>query len=189
MLSEHANAAIPPEIREQFQCDEKGHVLYFTTPPVDTEQPPKPGAPIGHTAKYLAEKSRRRIAIREKRKTVGLPAEGEDPDILHVAKKAKLSPTPVKAPEDFQQEVLDLREKALDVWIKQMNTGTEAIYKNTYGDQWKAAAEFQKQMLAKLQEEARRKETQLRISEAKRRERQKVKWGGDVFLDDWGTMY
>ena len=129
------------------------------------------------------------MAIREKRKSAGLPEEGEDPDTLHIAKKAKASSTPTKASEDFQQEVLDLRDKALDVWVKQMNTGTEAIYKDIFGEQWKAAVDFQNERLAMLQEGARRKESQLRIGEAKRKEKQKVKWEGDVFLDDWGTMF
>lgn len=189
MLSEHANAAIPPEIREEFQCDEKGHVLFFTTPPVDTTQPPKSGAPIGHTAKYLANKLRQKIAIREKRKAAGLPEEGEDPDSLPVSKKVKTSTLKVETSEEFHQEVITLRQKALDVWIKQMDTGTETIYKAAYGEEWKAANEHQKERLAKTQADSRNKAARIRASEAKRQERQKVSWGGSIHLDDWGTMF
>ena len=188
-LGEHANAAIPSDIREQFQCDDKGRVLFFTTPPIDTEQSPKLEAPVGHSAKYLAHRLRREMALREKRKAAGVPEEGEDPDAQHLTKKPKVTLAATTSDEEFQREVVDLKEKAIDIWVKQMTSGTEAIYQNIYGADWDDGFKMQKQRLAKIQEDARRKQAELRASEAKRRERAKVAWSTDVYLDDWGTMF
>ncbi|KAI9738207.1 MAG: hypothetical protein M1834_008705 [Cirrosporium novae-zelandiae] len=38
-LSDAANAAIPPEIRNQFHCDNNGHIVFFTKPPLVTHAP------------------------------------------------------------------------------------------------------------------------------------------------------
>lgn len=38
ILSEHANQAIPKDIRDQFPQDDQGHVLFFTKPPIKTNQ-------------------------------------------------------------------------------------------------------------------------------------------------------
>ncbi|OCK84394.1 hypothetical protein K432DRAFT_422613 [Lepidopterella palustris CBS 459.81] len=67
-LNDHANASIPPEIREQFHCDEQGHVLFFTAPPLDPVAPAKEGAALGHSVRYLAAKAKREALIAQKRK-------------------------------------------------------------------------------------------------------------------------
>ncbi len=74
-LPENANQLIPQDIRDQFQQDEHGHILFFTSPPVDTLPPVKPGSAIGHTAKYLAAKHRDKLAANEKRKAAALTEE------------------------------------------------------------------------------------------------------------------
>ncbi len=67
-LSEQANAQIPEEVRQLYQQDEQGNVLFFTAPPVDVLPPTKEGSALSHTARYLAERLRRKMAWREKRK-------------------------------------------------------------------------------------------------------------------------
>ena len=58
VLSDTANAAIPSDIRQQFQTDEQGRVLFWTTPPIDRlpRVQPETGTPLMHSAAYLAKK-------------------------------------------------------------------------------------------------------------------------------------
>lgn len=67
VMSDTANAAIPPEIRQQFQTDEQGRILFFTAPPVDRLPyvQPETGTPLAHTAEYLAKKLQKETALLE----------------------------------------------------------------------------------------------------------------------------
>ena len=68
-MADHANASIPLEIREQFQRDEKGRILFFTAPPLNVEQPlTKDGRALGHSARYLAAKAKKEALKASKRK-------------------------------------------------------------------------------------------------------------------------
>ena len=67
VLPDQANLSIPSEVREMYQRDEQGRVLFFTAPPVAVEDKSLPG----HSVRYLAEKARRQAAQsqdRQKRK-------------------------------------------------------------------------------------------------------------------------
>jgi chromatin structure-remodeling complex subunit RSC1/2 len=54
------NASIPSDIRERFQRDETGHVLFFTQPPLVREHPGVSWehAQLGHSRRYLAGRAR-----------------------------------------------------------------------------------------------------------------------------------
>jgi chromatin structure-remodeling complex subunit RSC1/2 len=63
------NNSIPEQVRNQFQLDENGRVLFFTAPPGHLENNglTKTGAALGHTSRYLdgleewrAERERKR---------------------------------------------------------------------------------------------------------------------------------
>jgi len=180
-LPDSANAAIPQDIREQFQRDEDGHVLFFTTPPVDALPPVGEGTVIGHTAKHLANKLRRKMALKDKREAEGLPPDGEAP----ASKKVK-----VEQEEPSQQRVEDLRDRGLRMMIEQMNQGTEAIYKSLYGDTWEEGMEYERGRLEIAQAEAAQRMADLEASERKRREREKVDmYGTGVYLDDYDPRY
>ncbi|THV75028.1 hypothetical protein D6D29_00117 [Aureobasidium pullulans] len=59
-LPDAANASIPPEIRNMYQTDDQGRVLFFANPPVVlADEPNDPNKNLGHSLAYLAEKSRR----------------------------------------------------------------------------------------------------------------------------------
>ncbi|KAF2481892.1 hypothetical protein BDY17DRAFT_253500 [Neohortaea acidophila] len=60
-LPDHANLSIPAEIREQYQRDEFGRLLFFTTPPVSNNitNTNTPSSIQGHSVRYLAAKARR----------------------------------------------------------------------------------------------------------------------------------
>ena len=180
-LPDSANAAIPPDIREQFQRDDEGHVLFFTTPPVDVLPPVGEGSAIGHTAKYLASKLRRKIALKEKREAEGAPADGDVP----APKKAKK-----EQQEPSAQYVEELRDKGLKLLINQMNQGTEDIYKSVYGDTWKEGMEYEQQQLKIKQAEAAKFRAELEASRRKREEKDKVDMhGSGVYLDDYDPRY
>lgn len=127
-LNEAGNAAIPPDIREQFHRDEYGRVLFFTSPPLDVLPPRRDGAPLGHSAKYLAAKIKREEVLKEKRKR------NEDERETRVQEKLKA----VKLDSQrLAHEVEEVREKALELWQQQMRSVTEADFKNLYGQHWK----------------------------------------------------
>jgi len=143
-LPENANLAIPEEIRNQFQQDAQGHVLFWTAPPGDTMAPVKPGSAIGHTARYLADKIRAKRAAQLKRKAEGL-LEGEEEQSYPVAKKIQ------KATGDVDpQQIEDLKVKALQKWTEQMQAGTN-IYKKLYGRHWEEGKKYELEKLAKKQ--------------------------------------
>ncbi|KAK5690426.1 hypothetical protein LTR97_012294 [Elasticomyces elasticus] len=66
-LPDQANLSIPYEVREQYQRDEMGRVLFFTAPPVGVETKTGDGV-RGHSVRYLAERVRRKQTLERKRK-------------------------------------------------------------------------------------------------------------------------
>ncbi|KAL8951688.1 MAG: hypothetical protein Q9222_002368 [Ikaeria aurantiellina] len=180
-LSEQANAQIPEEVRQQYQQDEYGNVLFFTAPPVDVLPPTKEGSALGHTARYLAEKLRRKIALKEKRKAEGLPEDFEEPKAKRVRPQDN---------QEFTSQIHEMRDKALRVLVDQMQEGTEAIYKNVYGPEWQEGARMEAARTAKRQAEAREKQAAFAESERKRKENATVPMAGTgVFLDDVDPRY
>lgn len=64
------DAQIPPEVREQYQTDDDGRVLFFTAPPLNR---PHPGvadshATLGHSVGYLSGLAEHRAERERKRK-------------------------------------------------------------------------------------------------------------------------
>ncbi|KAK5132972.1 hypothetical protein LTR08_008335 [Meristemomyces frigidus] len=66
VLPDQANLSIPAEVREQYQRDEHGRVLFFTAPPVATEEVVT--GTRGHSIRFLAERARRKDGLARKRK-------------------------------------------------------------------------------------------------------------------------
>ena len=182
-LPENANAQIPQDIREQFQRDEQGNILFFTTPPVDILPPVGEGTVTGHTAKYLANKLRRKIALEEKREAEGLSTEDVEPP---AAKKLKVE----QNEKPSLQRVEGLRDRGLKMLIEQMNKGTEDIYKSIYADTWQEGMKYEQERLKMAQAEERRKKELLEFSKRVRGEKEKVDmYGSGVFLDDYDPRY
>ncbi|KAH9904583.1 hypothetical protein F4778DRAFT_770478 [Xylariomycetidae sp. FL2044] len=69
-LDDAMNAKIPEHVREQFQRDESGRVLFFTQPPLDRAHPglANESASLGHSVRYLADRAREVSDRRAKRK-------------------------------------------------------------------------------------------------------------------------
>lgn len=181
-LSDSANASIPEDIREQFQRDEQGHVLFFTAPPLDVLPPTRPGPALGHTARYLAEKLRRKMALKEKRKAEGLPEDGEE--------SVKKKPRHGDADPALIAQASEMRDKAIEIWVKQMNDGTEKIYQDLYGSRWAEMMKYEQEKLAEEQRERQLKQAQWEESARKRKEKEQVSLTGTgVYLDDFDPRY
>ncbi|KAL9006561.1 MAG: hypothetical protein Q9188_000721 [Gyalolechia gomerana] len=180
-LSEQANTQIPEEVRQLYQQDEHGNVLFFTAPPVDVLPPTKEGSAVGHSARYLAEKLRQKMALKEKRKAEGLPEDFEEP------KPKKAAPA---VDENLAGQINEMRDKALRMLIDQMQEGTEAIYKGVYGQDWEEGAKFEASRTAQRQAEAWKEKTALAESERKRKESETVSlMGTGIYLDDFNPRY
>ena len=181
-LSDSANASIPEDIREQFQRDEHGHVLFFTAPPLDVLPPTQPGSAIGHTARYLAEKIRRKKALEEKRKADGLPIHEEEP--------MKKKPKHGVADASLTTQIGEMRDKALRLLIAQMDQSTVAIYKDIYGDNWEEGMKHEQAKLAADQQQHKLKQLELEEGARTRKEKETVSLTGNgVYLDDFNPRY
>lgn len=69
-LRDEVDMQIPPEVRSQYQTDEKGHVLFFTAPPLNRSHPgvAEENATLGHSVRYLADLHEVRAEREKKRK-------------------------------------------------------------------------------------------------------------------------
>ena len=143
---------------------------------MDVLQPVKPGSAVGHTARYLAEKLRRRIALKEK-------TQNEGPERSEQAASQKK----IKKEEDagLAGQVGQLTDEALVLWIDQMERGTVEILKGIYGERWKEGAALEREKLAAVQEGARKRKAKFEESERVWKESRKISLRrGGVFLDD-----
>ncbi|KAL5113619.1 hypothetical protein ACEQ8H_008512 [Pleosporales sp. CAS-2024a] len=129
VLNDHANLSIPQEIREQFQRDEKGRVLFFTAPPLNVEQPlAKEGRTLGHSARYLAAKAKKDELKAAKRKAEEAGATERE----EAAKKAKADEE-----EKFKQAVSELGTKALKALEDQLAVATKTELEASFNGQAK----------------------------------------------------
>ncbi|KAF7187772.1 Chromatin structure-remodeling complex subunit RSC1 [Pseudocercospora fuligena] len=164
-LPDAANLSIPTEVREQYQRDEFGRVLFFTVPPVTVEQPAE--VPRGHSVRYLAEKARRAELIEKRKKEREAQKETEE----RVAKRARIEET-----QKMTTTVEEMKRKALQVLDKQLaaslvgEVGEQEL--NVISAAQKAEVERKK-----AQEENKEKRTAMRS----------IRLGSDFYADDWDS--
>jgi len=128
-LSDAANATIPPDLREQFERDEYGRVLFFTVPPVDTSR--DPGAPrIAHSARYLAAKLKREEVTAAKRKADGQPQQHAQE--AAIGRRGRLR----DERHQLAGVVLDGARQLLSDWQTSMAASTKADFQALYGAEW-----------------------------------------------------
>ncbi|KAL3470193.1 hypothetical protein BJX99DRAFT_239936 [Aspergillus californicus] len=137
-LSDTANAAIPADIRQQFHCDDQGHVLFFSSPPLDIGSTVQ--QKLGHSLKYLAAKEERRKLVEAKKRKDSIEQEERD----RAAKRRRADDQTALA-----AQVEDATEKAIEVMTKGIINGTDKIYAALYQDQ----AETARQADAKAREQ------------------------------------
>ena len=182
MLDHAPNAAIPEDIRRQFQQNEDGRVLFFSTTPQERHQPLQPGAAVGHSVKYMAAKMRRQL-LEKKRKVEGEENSPEDVG-------SKRTKTEVEG-QIFKKGVKEMTDDALRALIKQMDEGTDQIWKTMYGSEWETGKTMETQRLYERQAKAARGEAELAESRRKRAESERVSMKRDAgpYLDDYDPRY
>lgn len=117
VLPDHANASIPIDVREQFQRDEQGRVLFFTAPPTnDAGFVKEEGQALGHSARYLAMRAKRDAQRAAKRKA----NEAGAADREAAAKKIR-----EEADESLKRGVAALRTKAVEALGDQLALATK----------------------------------------------------------------
>ena len=177
-LPENANLAIPEEVREQFQQDEKGNILFFTAPPVDTLPAVRPGSAIGHTVEFLASSLPNRTANKQKRRT--------DTTLSIPNKKVKEQPDDT----NLRDRIEATKTEALDMLIERITHGTTQIYREIYGQNWEAGRDHELDLLRQSQAEV-----ALRLQAAEKRKHQRLARNqiatrpNQVFKDDWNPRY
>ena len=164
-LPDAANLSIPAEIRGQYQRDEFGRVLFFTTPPVASNG--TFGEATGHSVRYLAAKARRAEEISKKRQERDVQKQQEE----RVAKKARLD-----TQQQTNQDIETLKRKALSVLEKQLAVSVDA----ELGDAELAS-------LTAAQRSIEEKLQAVEVGERKRNELRKVRLGEDIFADDYDS--
>ena len=164
-LPDAANLSIPAEIREQYQRDEFGRVLFFTAPPVAAEG--ATGAATGHSVRYLAAKARRAEEIAKKRQERNVQKQAKE----HVAKKAR-----VDAEKQTGQDIEVLKKKAMSVLEKQLATSIDA----ELGD-------VELANLATAQKAVEARMRAMEVNDRNRTDLRKVRLGENSFADDWDS--
>ncbi|PVI03277.1 hypothetical protein DM02DRAFT_521237 [Periconia macrospinosa] len=161
-LNDHANASIPAEIRDQFQQDDQGRVLFFTAPPINSSRiVVKDGSALGHSAKFLAAKAKRDALIAAKRKAEEASAAERE----EAAKKARL-----ESEEKLKKEIEAVRVKAIHALEDQLALATKNDFELLVGSENSAAALAQSlDRLSVVQQQAMEKkkerEERLRLEE------------------------
>ena len=174
-------------MRDQFQQDEHGHVLFFTAPPLDTLPNVKPGSAVGHTAKYLAAKFRAQIAAKEKRKAAGLPEQNDDTEKQQNASK-RVKRDVIDPP--LAEQIETTRDAAIKLWIQQMQAGTDRVFQDLYGEHWEEGKKYEEEMLKAQQDDERLRNQELEESRRVRADLRKVALvPTGVFKDDWNPRY
>ncbi|KAI9680746.1 MAG: hypothetical protein M1817_004186 [Caeruleum heppii] len=189
-LSDNANLAIPADIREQFQRDEHGRVLFFTTPPLDLLPPVREGAALGHSIGYLAAKAKR---MREKRFGPAAASTSSADDHPPPSKKQKTETTdeaPSHPEPPLANTIVALRDRALDLFCAQMHRGTCDLYKDMFGERWEECMTWNDARRELLQQETAKRNAEREANERKREAARKVSLRGPgYFLDDVDPRY
>ncbi|KAH3563097.1 hypothetical protein KXV84_000747 [Aspergillus fumigatus] len=127
-LSEAANAAIPEDIREQFHCDDSGHVLFFSAPPLDIVSSLQ--QKLGHSLKYLAAKAERRKLVEQRKRK---------DDLERVEREERVKRLRADEETSLAAHVEALTAKAIEIMTSHVMIGTEKIYDHLYSNQAETA--------------------------------------------------
>ena len=113
-LQDAVNNGIPPDIRSQFQCDDFGRLLFFTTPPVDVRAREAQGAGLAHSARYIAIMQRRAEERGRKRKLAEEARQQEEGRRVEKAKRPE---------SEFAAKAKEITEKAEAMLRDQLRQG------------------------------------------------------------------
>nr|POE48765.1 chromatin structure-remodeling complex subunit rsc1 [Quercus suber] len=168
ILPDQANLSIPLEIREEYQRDAFGRILFFTAPPVATLAASADASRFsGHSVRYLAEKARRKGSLKQKREFF---AEKQEEN-ARAAKKACLRTT-----EQERRDLEATKHRALAALETQMERSVAA-----------ELSDVERGYLSAAQEQALEQRMLIHSNEHKRQVTRTVKLEVDRFADDWDT--
>ena len=92
--------------------------------------------------------------------------------------------------EKYQAQLDDMAAKALNLWIQQMEQGTERLWQSMYGDDWEEAKTLGDAERARVQKELQEKAVIVEENARKRKAREHISLKDpDVFLDDLDPRY
>ncbi|KAK4156835.1 hypothetical protein C8A00DRAFT_40741 [Chaetomidium leptoderma] len=121
------DAALPQEVREHYQCDENGRVLFFTAPPLNR---PHNGvaeqyAGLGHSVRHLAsiKQLREERARKRKERDDALALEQE----ANKKRAAEREEGAQHAADAEQQSQADLFEQLMLGWAAEIERGTQIL--------------------------------------------------------------
>ncbi|KAL1303346.1 hypothetical protein AAFC00_006745 [Neodothiora populina] len=146
-LPDVANASIPPSVRQQFEQDDQGRVLFFTAPPMYlAADDDKSAKNLAHSIRFLADRARRRDEIARKRKAY----EDSKADAQKAAKRARLQDA-----RSVAQKREESRQEALAALEEQLVEGARRRLRGAYGDaEWKKGLDKELDLLEAEQREA-----------------------------------
>ncbi|CAD0082428.1 unnamed protein product [Aureobasidium vineae] len=142
-LPDAANASIPSEIRNMYQTDDQGRILFFAAPPIQlAEEANDPNKNLGHSLHYMAEKSRRTREIVARRK-----AYEEGKAVLAAEKKRQREVDEEMRNADYETQ----KARALAMLNSHLTRSTAWELKAMYGEEgWKEGMDA---MLGNLEEQ------------------------------------
>jgi chromatin structure-remodeling complex subunit RSC1/2 len=145
-LPDAGNNAIAPEIRSQFHTDAWGRILFYTTPPLTNNDPvPAEKQTLGHSLRYLADKARNKQSDAAKRKARELELEAK---AIEASKRVKIEQ------EIERQAMIEINTQLIKKWSYNIDAGTDELYKELHGENWKEVREQDLARLALEQEKA-----------------------------------
>lgn len=144
-LADSANFAVPADIRAQFQQDDGGRIVFFTAPPLNVNPVPEDKQTLGHSLRYLADKARNKEEDKKKRKARAMELEVE---AIARWKRRKAED------EGRRKLILKHRTNALTKWCQGMDKGTDELYQQMHGEDWKESRDSDLKLLAVEQEAA-----------------------------------
>lgn len=156
-LQDSSNARVPPDIRQNFQCDEQGRLLFFSTPPLDIVSNEHQG--LGHSIRYLAAKEERKKRIAERKAAL----QRQQQEAEAAAKRQKT--------EDIaneQERIKNLEEEAWKLLTDRISQGTKDFYKIHYGDNAEAVMAHDSERLRQVQAAAQTKAAKAKGNSSKR---------------------
>ena len=120
-------------------------MLFYTAPPLDANPVPEDSQVLGHSLRYLADKARSRADDEKKRKAREIELEATAADRLKQFKTG----------EDGQKNwLVNERLKSVKKWSEAMEKGTDELYQQLHGENWKEVREQDLARLAVQQEKA-----------------------------------
>jgi chromatin structure-remodeling complex subunit RSC1/2 len=150
-LEHYADAAIPSDVKQWFQTDEQGKVVWFTAPPGNLVEP-KRG--LEHSARYLAWRVRRDEEVaRLRRETEIRETEKREKERDEARRKGG------EARKEASVNIQELKRGALKIFEEQLTDVLVLDYKRRFGENWREAVDTELRRLQEVQvEEAKAKE-------------------------------